>query len=108
MLNQTNASKFPKSPPSSPANPKSQISKHNFSFLYVIGKGGFGRVWKVKNKKTEKLYALKEMSKLKVLDKKAGNEVWLLPCNKDYNPIKITKDRLKIQGILYGIVRKYN
>ena len=75
MLNQTNASKFPKSPPSSPANPKSQISKHNFSFLYVIGKGGFGRVWKVKNKKTEKLYALKEMSKLKVLDKKSENSI---------------------------------
>lgn len=45
---------------------------------------------------------------LKVLDKKSGNEVWLLPCNKDYNPIKITADRLKIQGVLYGIVRKYN
>ena len=49
-----------------------------------------------------------EEATLKVLDKKGGNEVWLLPCNKDYNPIKITADRLKIQGILYGIVRKYN
>ena len=49
-----------------------------------------------------------EEATLKVLDKKAGNEVWLLPCNKDYSPIKLTKDRLKIQGILYGIVRKYN
>jgi len=49
-----------------------------------------------------------EEATLKVLDKKAGNEVWLLPCNKDYNPIKLTKDRLKIQGVLYGIVRKYN
>lgn len=49
-----------------------------------------------------------EEATLKVLDKKAGNEVWLLPCNKDYNPIKITADRLKIQGVLYGIVRKYN
>jgi len=45
---------------------------------------------------------------LKVLSKKSGNEVWLLPCNKDYNPIKLTADRLKIQGVLYGIVRKYN
>lgn len=49
-----------------------------------------------------------EEATLKVLDKKGGNEVWLLPCNKDYNPIKLTADRLKIQGILYGIVRKYN
>lgn len=49
-----------------------------------------------------------EEATLKVLDKKPGNEVWLLPCNKDYEPIKLTKDRLKIQGILYGIVRKYN
>ena len=49
-----------------------------------------------------------EEATLKVLDKKSGNEVWLLPCNKDYAPIKITKDRLKIQGVLYGIVRKYN
>lgn len=49
-----------------------------------------------------------EEATLKVLNKKSGNEVWLLPCNKDYNPIKLTKDRLKIQGVLYGIVRKYN
>lgn len=49
-----------------------------------------------------------EEATLKVLDKKSGNEVWLLPCNKEYSPIKLTKDRLKIQGILYGIVRKYN
>ena len=49
-----------------------------------------------------------EEAALKVLDRKSGNEVWLLPCNKDYEPIKLTADRLKIQGILYGIVRKYN
>ena len=49
-----------------------------------------------------------EEATLKVLDRKSGNEVWLLPCNKDYEPIKLTADRLKIQGILYGIVRKYN
>ena len=49
-----------------------------------------------------------EEATLKVLDRKSGNEVWLLPCNKDYAPIKLTADRLQIQGILYGIVRKYN
>lgn len=45
---------------------------------------------------------------LKVLEKKSQGNVWLLPRNKDYEPIKITADRLKIQGILYGIVRKYS
>ncbi len=50
----------------------------------------------------------REEATLKVLDKKQGNEVWLLPCNKDYSPIKLTTDRLEIQGVLYGIVRKYN
>ena len=49
-----------------------------------------------------------EEATLKILDKKHGNEVWLLPCNKDYEPIKLTADRIKIQGVLYGIVRKYN
>jgi serine/threonine kinase 32 len=29
----------------------------------VIGKGGFGRVWKVELKRNGKVYALKEMSK---------------------------------------------
>ena len=49
-----------------------------------------------------------EEATLKILDKKQGNEEWLLPCNKDYEPIKLTTDRLQIQGVLYGIVRKYN
>ena len=33
--------------------------------MYVIGKGGFGRVWKVEMNKTRKFYAMKEMSKAK-------------------------------------------
>ena len=47
------------------------MNRNNFDFLYVIGKGGFGKVWKVKSKKTKITYALKEMSKLKVIDKKS-------------------------------------
>jgi serum/glucocorticoid-regulated kinase 2 len=43
--------------------------------LYVIGKGGFGKVWKVKYKKNSKFYALKEMSKVKVLDKKSDRSI---------------------------------
>lgn len=37
--------------------------KSNFRQLYVVGKGGFGRVWKVEHKLSRKLYAMKEMSK---------------------------------------------
>ena len=39
--------------------------------MYIIGKGGFGKVWKVKHKETNNHYALKEMSKLKIIDKKS-------------------------------------
>ena len=47
------------------------VSRNNFEFLYVIGKGGFGKVWKVEHKQTKQPYALKEMSKLKIIDKKS-------------------------------------
>jgi serine/threonine protein kinase len=43
--------------------------------LYVIGRGGFGKVWKVKYKKNSKFYALKEMSKVKILDKKSERSI---------------------------------
>lgn len=38
----------------------------------MIGKGGFGRVWKVEMKKTRKLLAMKEMSKAKY------SSLWIL------------------------------
>ena len=41
------------------------ISVHNFQFIDAIGRGGFGKVWKVKKKKNKVLYALKVMSKPK-------------------------------------------
>ncbi|MCQ2816418.1 MAG: protein kinase [archaeon] len=47
------------------------VSRNRFEFLYIIGRGGFGRVWKVIDKKTGKEYALKEMKKVKVIDKKS-------------------------------------
>jgi serum/glucocorticoid-regulated kinase 2 len=37
--------------------------KNSFSPIYVIGIGGFGKVWKVEQKKTLDIYAMKEMSK---------------------------------------------
>jgi len=41
----------------------------------VIGRGGFGKVWKVLLKKTQKLYALKEMSKVKIIDRKSEKSI---------------------------------
>lgn len=43
---------------------------------------------------------------LKVL-KKEGNIINLLPCNKEYNTQAYTSDRVKIQGVLSGIIRQY-
>ena len=54
---------------------KNTIHRNNFKFLYVIGKGGFGRVWKIQSKKTKNVYALKEMSKLKIIDKKSEKSI---------------------------------
>jgi hypothetical protein len=43
--------------------------------LYVIGKGGFGKVWCVEFKKSKKLYAMKEMLKTKIIGKKSIHSV---------------------------------
>lgn len=41
----------------------------------MIGKGGFGKVWKVEYKKTKQLFAMKEMSKSKIITKRSVNSV---------------------------------
>ena len=51
------------------------VSRTRFDFLNVIGRGGFGKVWKVFDKKFQKFYALKEISKVKVIDKKSINTI---------------------------------
>ena len=61
---------------------KDTLSRNMFKFNYVIGKGGFGKVWQVLYKKTKQPFALKEMSKTKILDKKSeksiNNEMFIL------------------------------
>lgn len=52
-----------------------EIGKNDFSFNYVIGRGGFGKVWKVEQKKTHKLYAMKEMFKARVIAKRSVHSV---------------------------------
>lgn len=39
------------------------VGKSSFTYEYIVGKGGFGKVWKVVAKKTGTDYALKEMLK---------------------------------------------
>mmetsp|Transcript_13234 Transcript_13234/g.1187 ORF Transcript_13234/g.1187 Transcript_13234/m.1187 type:complete len:92 (+) Transcript_13234:81-356(+) len=51
------------------------LSVGNLFFHYVIGRGGFGKVWKVESKKTKEMYALKEMSKAKIISKRSVNSV---------------------------------
>ena len=51
------------------------ISKSSFEFLGIIGKGGFGKVWKVLYKKTKQIYAMKKMSKCKIIDKRSDRSI---------------------------------
>ena len=52
-----------------------KVSKNDFVFNYVIGRGGFGKVWKVEQKKTHQLYAMKEMLKARVISKRSVHSV---------------------------------
>jgi serine/threonine protein kinase len=52
-----------------------QLGKHWFIYNYVIGRGGFGKVWKVENKKTKEHFALKEMLKLRIISKRSVHSV---------------------------------
>ena len=54
---------------------ENDLNKNMFEFNYIIGKGGFGKVWKVQHKKTKDYFALKEMSKRKIIDKKSENSI---------------------------------
>lgn len=51
------------------------VNKNRFEFLNIIGRGGFGKVWKVIEKKTKNHYALKEMNKAKIIDKKSVKSI---------------------------------
>jgi len=51
------------------------MSKNNFNFQYVIGRGGFGRVWRVEFRKTMQVFAMKEMSKARIIAKRSVTSV---------------------------------
>ena len=48
-------------------------TRNDYFFLHQIGSGGFGRVWKVEDKRTSENYAMKEMSKAKYIYLNAGS-----------------------------------
>lgn len=51
------------------------ISKNHFQFQFAIGRGGFGKVWRVERKKEKEVFAMKEMMKSRVMAKKSVNSV---------------------------------
>jgi len=51
------------------------VNKSHFQFHFIIGRGGFGKVWKVQHKKSETLYAMKEMLKSRVIGKRSVTSV---------------------------------
>ena len=44
-------------------------TRNNFTFIKPIGRGGFGKVWKIERKRDQKLFAAKEMSKARIIYK---------------------------------------
>jgi cell division protein FtsB len=53
----------------------SAVSKANFVYHFCIGKGGFGKVWRVERKKAKQYYAMKEMSKARIITKRSVKSV---------------------------------
>lgn len=51
------------------------MTRDNFDFHMIIGRGGFGKVWVVSLKHKKRYYALKEMSKAKIITKRSVESV---------------------------------
>ena len=51
------------------------VSLNAFHLEYPIGRGGFGKVWKVRCKLNNKYYAIKIMSKLKIIKKNSVKNI---------------------------------
>ena len=51
------------------------INISNFKLIEIIGRGGFSKVWKVLYLKYNKIYAMKKMYKVEIIDKKSEKDV---------------------------------
>lgn len=58
-----------------PPAPVEKISIVHFKHEYCIGRGGFGKVWRVVYKKEGKPYAMKEMEKARIMSRRSLNSV---------------------------------
>ena len=52
-----------------------KISKSNFKYLEIIGRGGFSQVWKVLYLKYNKIYAMKKIYKIEIIDQKCEKDI---------------------------------
>lgn len=52
-----------------------KVTKSSFEYLSIIGRGGFGKVWKVYSRKHKTQFALKEMDKTKIIDKRSEKSI---------------------------------
>ena len=51
------------------------VDTNSFRLLQKVGKGGFSQVWKVLYLKYNKIYAMKKMLKLEIIDKKSQEDI---------------------------------
>ena len=65
MLNRKPHRKLLYQPP--PLDGEKETCKTDYSFELKLGDGAFGQVWRIKHKKTSKLYACKQVAKEKVM-----------------------------------------
>ena len=51
------------------------INRNSFDFIFPVGRGGYGKVWKVTLRSTKKSFAMKVMHKLRIISKNSVNSV---------------------------------